>query len=107
MALKFLNHGADKTLAPKIVVRRPHEVLAVRCFKHTLKVCDDPDISGVETQLDSRVARRVLLTDLSRAVGGSVVRNNNLKVVVVLRRKAVERARKISLAVVNGHADAD
>lgn len=107
MGLEFLNHRSDKTFPPEVVVRRPHEVRAIRFFKHPLKVCNDSDIGVVETQLDSRVPGRVLLTDLSRAVGGSIVRNDYFKIVVVLREKAVERARKISLSVVNGQADAD
>lgn len=107
MVLQLLNHCPDKAPGPEVVVRRPHEVLAVRFFKHTLKVGNDADIGVVETQLDSRVPGCVLLTDLSRAVGGSIVRNDYFKIVVVLRQKAVERARKIPLAVINGQADAD
>ena len=107
MVLQFLNHRSNKTLAPEVVVRRPHEIRAVRFFKHTLEVCNDADSGVVETQLDSRVPGRVLLEDLLRAVGRSIVRNDYFKIVVILRQQAVERAPEISLAVVNGQADAD
>src|ERR1043166_263664 len=107
MVLQFPHQASDKTLAPKVVVRRPHEVLSVRSFKHTLKVCDDTDIGDVDIQLDSDVPRGVLLTDLSGAISRGVVGNNNFKIVVVLRQKAVERTRNISLSVVNGQANAD
>jgi hypothetical protein len=88
-------------------VSGPFKIVASRHFENAMVVRRSTKIGLIPHIPNPHVPVSVLLANSARLVGGSVVRNYQLKISVILRQDGFEGLTNESLTVVNRHADAD
>src|ERR1700757_968679 len=85
----------------------PFKIVAPRHFENALVVRRSTKIGLIPHVSNARVLVGVPLANFACRIGGSVVRNDQLKISVILDQDGFKRLTNEPLTVVNRHADAN
>src|SRR5690349_19086461 len=97
----------DEGRLPEIVVRCKHEEGRPCFVQDEGEVSRRPNVLWLPEQPDSRILGCVRIANFGCAVGGAVVRNNELEIGMGLCEKRIERFVQMAPSVEHRHADGD
>jgi hypothetical protein len=99
------NAALDEVTAVEVVVRCPLEELAAAVPEDDVVIELAADVAGLSEVADPAVLGRVLPADVLRGVGGRVVGDDQLEVLVRLAEQRFDRFGEVRGSVVDGQAD--
>ena len=89
-----------------VVVGQPHEIFALRKFEPAPEVPVDAAVYFAAIVMDAGIAFDEAATNLFSAVGGGVVRDDDLKIRIGLRERRLQGVLQIVVPVIDRHRNA-